>query len=220
MDATAHAVLSDLREHGLAQVAGIDRQQYEMLAEQLGHIAERERIALRPGAHAYVAKPGRVPFHTDHPDIDILGWWCEEQDRSDGASLLLDARPVIEDLPPQTRETLRSVSLQCPPLAGGPPTEHRPVLWSEAGREAVFCSPWLRSAWPLPDHERSLEEFRTRLSASAKTAVTSIRLEPGMALLVDNHRVLHGRGPIEPDSRRVLHRLWIQTSNNATHPYR
>jgi hypothetical protein len=60
-------ITGDVRYHGVALVPGLSPEAYEELARSLGEIVGRERIALRPGAHAYVAKPGRVPFHTDHP---------------------------------------------------------------------------------------------------------------------------------------------------------
>jgi alpha-ketoglutarate-dependent taurine dioxygenase len=215
MRPTLDRITGDLREQGVAPVPRLTPQAYEELARTLGEIVGRERIALRPGAHAYVAKPGRVPFHTDHPDVDILAWWCEAQDSEDGASQLVDTRPVVAALPEDVREILCDVELVCPPLAGGPPTERRQVLRPVDRGYSVFCSPWLKSAWPLPTHEAALELFRQRLSEHSRTAALSIRLEPGTALFVDNHRILHGRGPIPEGSLRCLRRLWIRLPGDA-----
>ncbi len=139
----------------------------------------------------------------------MIGWWCERQDEADGASLLLDARTVVETLSEGDRALLRQVELWCPPRSGGPPTLRFPVLKATARGEAVFCSPWLKSANPIQAHEEVLGAFREKLSAAAKRSAVSVRLQAGSALFVDNTRVLHGRGAIGDRSQRRLHRLWL-----------
>jgi hypothetical protein len=214
VSAVKHVVIAaELLNAGFACVRGsfdpLGRRRYIELAAQLGDLVGEETIAVRPGAHAYVAKPGRVPLHTDHPQVNIIGWLCEEQDDTDGASLVLDTRPLVTSLPDEERELLRQVELICPPLVGGPPTERWPVLQKTRSDDAVFCSPWLRSAKPLKEHEDALERFRLCLSDEAKRALVEIRLMRGDALFVDNRRVLHGRGAIAETSRRRLYRVWI-----------
>ncbi len=203
-------VEADLRERGLAHIRGpLDAAAYRDLARSLGDIVGAELIALRPGAHAYVAKPGPVPLHTDHPEVDVIGWWCERQDEADGASLLFDARPVLDALPEEDRVLLRQVELWCPPLRGGPPTLRFPVLRATPDGDALFCSPWLKSANAIPAHEAALGAFREKLSVAARRSTNSVRLEAGSALFVDNTRVLHGRAAIFERSQRRLHRLWL-----------
>lgn len=177
-----------------------------------GEIVGQERIALREGAHAYVARPGPVPLHTDHPDADLVAWWCEAQDADDGATLLLDAAPVVAGIGSALRAVLRDVRLACPPLAGGPPSESRPVLRSGVDGMALFCSPWLRAVDPVAEHQAALDTLRGALSAAGRSAAIRRRLAPGEVLVVDNRRVLHGRGPIAATSRRVLHRAWVRLS--------
>lgn len=210
------AILRGLRDQGYVRVAGLDLAQYRALAEGLGEIVGDERIALRPGAHAYVAKPGPVPLHTDQPEVETIGWFCARQDDQDGASLLLDTRPVVGGLSEDLRRRLLDVHLVTPPLAGGPPTMTWPVLRETPEGAAVFCSPWLRSASPNPDHTEVLEIFRHQLSDAIGRERISIRLEPGDALFVNNRRVLHGRGAIDPASRRCLRRLWVQRTPSET----
>lgn len=210
------AIMEALRERGFAVAHGpLDRIGYIELARQLGDLVAEESIALRPGAHAYVAKPGSVPLHTDHPEVDIIGWLCEAQDDSDGASLLLDTRPVVASLAESERETLRRVRLACPPLAGGPPTGTWPVLRQANDGVAVFCSPWLRAVGASDDEAEALERFRDHLS-SAAAAPAEVQLVPGEALFVDNRRVLHGRRAIAESSRRRLWRVWLRLASSAS----
>ncbi len=199
-----------LGEHGFAVLREpLGRDDYLGLARELGALVGAEAIALRPGAHAYVAKPGRVPLHTDHPEVDVVGWLCEVQDESDGASLLLDTRPVLDALAASERELLLRVRLACPQLAGGPPTGTWPVLRETHEGYAVFCSPWLQAVGAKDDEAEALDRFRRRLSAAATTPA-EVRLAPGEALFIDNRRVLHGRRALLESSRRQLLRVWLR----------
>ena len=200
-----------LRERGFIHVRdALTLDEFRGLGLTIGDVVGEERIALRPGAHAYVAKPGPVPLHTDQPEVEIIGWRCENQDDEDGASLLFDTRPFVEGLDVSLVDMLHDVQLVTPPLEGGPPTMRWPVLRRTASGDAVFCSPWLRSASSAPSHVSALERFREQLSRTIKRASTRVRMSAGEMLFVDNQRVLHGRGAIAPASRRVLHRLWIR----------
>jgi len=194
----------------------VPRDEFESIVRQLGTTIAEERIQLRPGAHAYVAKPGRVPLHTDHPDVDFIAWHCIEQDADDGASLLLDARPVLESMQqasPAHYAKLFDTQLACPPLAGGPPTLARAVLRSVQGQTYLFCSPWLSAVDASEGRGEALAALRERLSTAAKTQLVSHRMPRGGVLIVDNRRVLHGRGPIAEHSKRHLRRVWIASGS-------
>jgi hypothetical protein len=210
MRAGTGAVQRYLVSQGIAHVRGpLDRAGFLALAGALGKPLGAERIALRPGAHAYVAKPGPVPFHTDHPDVGVIGWWCERQDEVDGASRLLDTRPITMGLPAESRSVLEAADLWCPPLAGGPPTERRPALRVEAGEDAIFLPPWLLLAEETEERKAALELVVESVRVAAESAVVEIRLQPGEALFADNRRMLHGRRAIGERSGRALQRVWV-----------
>lgn len=204
-------LVDDLAKDGFAVLRGtFDAVGYRELGMSIGEVVGEERIAIRPGAHAYVAKPGPVPLHTDQPEVDVIAWHCERQDENEGSSLLFDMRPFIEQLPEALRRKLHEVHLQTPPLAGGPPTMRWPVLRRTPDGDAVFCSPWLRSSSPREDHIEALDDFRQRLSSSIRGGQFSVRLLAGDVLFVDNRRLLHGRAAIPLDSKRCLRRLWLR----------
>jgi hypothetical protein len=206
----SQTIEKELRERGFSHIpAPLAQEEYTSLAASLGKIVGSELIALRPGAHAYVAKHGKVPLHTDQPQVDVISWRCERQDEQDGRSLLLDTRPIVASLSEKQRELLRSVELWCPLLSGGPPVLRFPVLTPTPEGEAVFCSPWLRAASDGQTHQEALDAFRQLISEAAKNSTTEVRLSPGEALFVDNRRVLHGRKAIGEQSQRRLHRLWV-----------
>jgi alpha-ketoglutarate-dependent taurine dioxygenase len=57
---------------------------------------------------------------------------------------------------------------------------------------------------------RLLEKFAEYLR---RKEVITIRLKAGESVFIDNNRILHGRGPIQEDSQRLIKRVWIKADN-------
>lgn len=219
MRPTTHGIMDELTQRGFALASELGSMvEFRALAANAGVVVAEEPIQLREAAHAYVARPGPVPLHTDHPQVEIAAWFCVEQDKTDGATLLLDASPVLASYTADDRALLKTVKVVCPLVAGGPPRQRFPVLRpspSGANRELLFCSPWLDAADSIAGHQEALTDLRSRLGRRAASDLAEVRLQPGQALFVDNQRVLHGRRRIGKGSHRHLHRLWLITHETA-----
>lgn len=205
-------LVAAVRDRGyvhIRQTLGLDG--FRALAAEIGHVVGEEAIELRDGAHAYVAQPGAVPFHTDQAQVEIIGWLCRDQDQGDGASLLLDSRGILADMAPASRDRLRRVKLACPPVVGGPPAMAVPVIREFSERHLFFCSPWLDPIDGTAEAREALGELGSLIETRSRTDTIRIRLEPGESLFIDNQRVMHGRSELPPTSRRRLHRIWIIT---------
>jgi len=69
----------------------------------------------------------------------------------------------------------------------------------------IFYAPWL-----VPDAAPPvLRVLGESLRAEERFRVVEIRLEVGQTLIVDNHRMLHGRRALCEGSKRRLKRFWI-----------
>ena len=156
-----------------------------------------------------VYRAAGLSYHTDSPVVDVLAWYCVEQDALDGTSTLVDTGDMPQhfdddELAVLSRVRVRTMSrdaedreivLEYPLLAAG----------------KVYYAPWLLSP-DLGEREREVAgRFADYLAQKDATDPIRIRLKPGEALFVDNHRILHGRSTIPPDSRRHLVRLYIRT---------
>jgi hypothetical protein len=195
-----------LQDAGYAVVRDLDVDGYRALARALGPLVREDRVAIEEGARAYVARPNAVPFHNDHPQVETIAWRCERQDDLDGASLVLDARPVLARLDAADRRALRETILVVRLRIKGATAERWPVLRDSPRGELLFFAPWLEAISSAPDAP-ALERLR---AAFAETPpIARVRLAPGEAIFVDNQRLLHGRDAIAPNSERHLHRLWI-----------
>jgi hypothetical protein len=106
-------MLSEILKEGFV-VTRCERSELDATLHTMGTVIQRERVVLREGGHAYLSKPGRVSLHTDHPQAQLIAWFCEEQDHDDGANHLLDSRPVVLGLSESSRRTLRMMQLECP----------------------------------------------------------------------------------------------------------
>jgi hypothetical protein len=204
----------ELRDQG---VVWLDRQhddqEFIEIASRLGKIVDDTPVRVVPGKRTYLARPDPIPLHTDHPIADLIAWRCAAQDERDGASLLLDGRDVIAALDEETRSALHRLELPAMVRLGEPATPTT-ILAKEGGGERLFYAPWLEAVDPCAATRTTLVAFRcvlTGLQARARR----IRLLPGHILLVDNRRMLHGRGALLRESTRRLRRLWIESRSRA-----
>jgi alpha-ketoglutarate-dependent taurine dioxygenase len=74
----------------------------------------------------------------------------------------------------------------------------------------VYYPPIVRPEQPGPEGLAALQELVERVREVGPSEQIRIRLDVKDALFIDNRRTLHGRGPLRPDSPRLLQRVWIR----------
>ena len=219
----AHAVtaeiLASIESLGYAHIKlPLSEEGFETIAESLGSIALRTDLTITPNRSSIVYKPDEIGFHQDNPTMSMIGWYCVQQDELDGSGRLLDAGDVAGHFSPEERKVLGTISVRCP---DSDPKRHNPdigvfayFLWpllvEKARRCHVYYAPWLLLDSYDEEQSRALEKFAEYLRAKEENQAISIRLKKGESLFIDNNRMLHGRGPIQPDSKRFLKRVWIK----------
>jgi hypothetical protein len=199
-------LLATIRHEGFAVITrGLDDASFVELARDLGEIVDDTRVRIVPGKRTYLARPDPIPLHTDHPKASLIAWRCEAQDERAGASVLVDGHAVLANLDARTRAILAEIELPAM-VRFGDVAKPTPIV-SRDGR--VFYAPWLEPIERAVENHHALVAFREALS---RTPSRAVRLEAGHVLVVDNHRVLHGRSMLLTDSRRLLRRLWLAAS--------
>ncbi|HET9679463.1 MAG TPA: hypothetical protein VFP95_02745, partial [Gammaproteobacteria bacterium] len=58
----------------------------------IGRITNVSDIKVNPDSRALLCSNQAMPFHTDHPDANVIAWYCVAQSSNGGASLLVDSR--------------------------------------------------------------------------------------------------------------------------------
>ena len=171
-------------------------------------------------------------FHTDNSFgetvVDWVGLLCLKTARSGGISQVVSGPAVVEAL---RREYPRALEALGRPFhvdrrggvrLGEDPTVLRPVIelggpqplfrylryWIEAGHE--------KAGEPLsPDRREALDRLDEVLNRPALRA--EFALEPGQVYFINNRWILHNRTGFEddpePERRRHLVRLWLETGN-------
>lgn len=157
------------------------------------------------------------PLHTDDTFTAAPVRWvlmhCWRADPAGGGvSVVTDLRDILPDLDAATIARLRVADFPSPyGLA--------PVLFPAAQAAAHVEDPW-GIRFNLRDFVGYGERFGPALSAPQHEALQAVMaaaerhsrrlmLAPGDCLVVDNHRVLHGRSAFAPDSGRLLKRLRV-----------
>lgn len=196
----------ELQARGFSVLRSTLLDEVETMAHALGDVLRVSEVRLMTGVGTHLASPERIPPHTDHPAVRYIAWFCRENQAFGGESVLLDGHKAIDQLSARQRLTLSKAYLRCPTLEGRVPIGQRTV-WHERTR-SLFFAPWLPRS---QEHEQSLRDFERCLDAPP-TPRYSVRLEPGDALILDNHRMLHSRDALDRDSPRWLTRYWIGES--------
>ncbi|WP_081973631.1 TauD/TfdA family dioxygenase [Kitasatospora phosalacinea] len=202
------AVSERLREHGAVLLDGLHgRDGVRAVAELLMDPVLRHRDSGPDGLTALrdlgASIAGRSTFaglgrgalapHTDctqaqdPPRLLLLA--CQQEGAVGGSSILVDGRRVLGDVLRLGSEVLAALSAPRAAYFGGVDGRFGPVL-----------EPLGDGRWHLRHREDALARFSPdavphlpALREAVRRNAVTVRLRPGQALLVDNHRVLHGR---------------------------
>jgi hypothetical protein len=174
-------------------VASFATHPWETARALCGEVAMVERQPIKPVAHgrSFASRASDAPLHTDSqlfhgapPDLQILG--CVRPAESGGDTLLLDSRTVI------ARATNLDALFQRPRTFRFVFGDLVATTISAVGDALIFTHP------PRSDDGIALD----------LRDPTRVRLEAGDVIVVDNHRMLHGRTAFD-DPHRELQRLLV-----------
>jgi hypothetical protein len=172
----------------------------------------------------------RFDTHSDNAFLeprapDYLGLCCYRQAKEGGASLLLNAHAVHNEIlaaHPQWLARLYQIFHHDLPsnqhLPDGPPTKAWPIFEERDGDLVmhflrIYIDPGMETAGcPLTDEERAMLDFIDDLT-QREDLLFEHRLNPGEALFNNNRWLLHGRRSFidaaNPEAGRLLARTWM-----------
>jgi hypothetical protein len=195
---------ASLAAHGHLHLDSFPYSAFREAIAGLGTIIHRTEVRVRPESKAMVTSHRSLDLHTDHHAARYIAWYCHRQSDEGGESLLLDARAVFEHLAPGHRDRLFNLHLYEHKVFPDDPGSW-PFVMYEQGRLRFYYSFWLTN--PSDRDEPAYQAFQQVL---AETPRTELKLRPGDALIIDNHRMLHGRKAIGMEGDRYLERFWIK----------
>jgi gamma-butyrobetaine dioxygenase len=177
------------------------------LAGSAPRMVERQVIRAVPGGRSFASNDRKTPLHADlqmflgaPADLQVMA--CVRQADHGGASILCDMWPIVDAVRLRDQElfdALFSVERRFPFVAGDVTS---PTIARFGDRIAFLHAPRALDDDPL---SRRIGDLL------ARAATSKVRLQAGEILVVDNHRVLHGREAFS-DPRRELVRFLVWTA--------
>lgn len=201
----AAAVRQDALVNGFALLRGASDDELATVLAAFGHVIHIEEVASEADTGSLVSSRHGLTPHTDHHAAHHIVWSCRQQADQGGDSLLVDGLELVRALPQHHQRALEAVVLTEHNIFEGDVDEH-PMLTFVDGRLRLYYSYWLARGDMAGAAREAFDAFTRALQVVPQQR---LRLRPGDVLVVDNHRMLHGRTPIIGTSPRLLLRYWL-----------
>lgn len=199
----------ELFDNGFLHLTGQTEEQLNDLINSLGQVIFITDVIVKPESKGLVTSARGLDFHTDHHKAKYIVWYCYKQTDLGGDSILIDAEKIYQQLSEEYKQQLKTIEPFEHKIFPGDKDSYPLVTTDENGKRKFYYSFWL-----VKDEDKqnpAMLEFQ-RLIKQAEPV--KIRLKERDILVVDNHRVFHGRTPIEGSKDRFLKRFWL-TANNS-----
>jgi pyridoxine 5'-phosphate synthase PdxJ len=199
----------ELFDNGFLHLTGQTEEQLNDLINSLGQVIFITDVIVKPESKGLVTSARGLDFHTDHHKAKYIVWYCYKQTDLGGDSILIDAEKIYQQLSEEYKQQLKTIELFEHKIFPDDKDSYPLVTTDENGKRKFYYSFWL-----VKDEDKqnpAMLEFQ-RLIKQAEPV--KIRLKERDILVVDNHRIFHGRTPIEGSKDRFLKRFWL-TANNS-----
>ena len=226
-EALCREVLLNLKRAGFARInQPVSFETFESIATEIGTIElvseiriddnqaqqlhQTRKVKARPSPY----KADSLGFHSDNPRMDVLAWYCFEQDENTGATLLIDTSDLPSYLAEDDLAALCETNLWYSVRSLESDEEQLfqiPLVIRKSTGCYVYYQPWLFLDAYDAEQTRVLQKFSDYLAYKQRTQTISVKLEKQECLFIDNRRILHGRDAIAGNSRRHLRRFFIRT---------
>ena len=183
----------------------------EGILASLGEVIQTTEIRENPQSTRLLASSQPMDYHTDHHAASFIAWHCKSQSATGGESLLIDTQQILSGLSESILSLLREINVKTHKVF----YDDKPSLPLLSNTEdehvfAIYYASWLTSSTASIKHYKALKKFQEELKQAKPI---EILLSEGEILIIDNHRILHGRAGFPANSNRWLTRYWLKQSN-------
>jgi hypothetical protein len=196
-------VLQELTKKGFFRITDFHTiEDYEKLTDSLGEIVHSSDIRVMPEDQQFsvIKTAESIPMHHDSPEADFISWYCISEAESYEPTLLLDGNKLIGQLTENEKKALSLISSNltmdgtCPVLSENRLSYDPQLLLLDGASEECL---------------HALTRLNT-LIESSKSELIEVHLKQHEILIIDNARMMHGRGNLRQNSSRYLYRRWIK----------
>jgi hypothetical protein len=200
---------NELREKGFIHLTNQSETELENILNELGEVIHTTDVVVKPESRGMVTTSLGLDFHTDHHKAKYILWYCHKQTDLGGDSILIDADKIFLQLTGEEQNDLKKIKLFEHKIFPGDKDNNPFVEIDEKGNRIFYYSFWL-----VKDEDKQNPSFIKFQNLIKQTEPTKINLKERDILIVDNHRIFHGRTAIEGSKDRFLKRYWLTANQN------
>jgi Taurine catabolism dioxygenase TauD, TfdA family len=205
------SIESKISDQGYTIIRYPDSKDIEEILDSLGDVIQTTEIRENPRSTRLLGSNQAMDFHTDHNAANYIAWHCNSQSATGGESLLIDTRQILAEFSKSTLSLLQEISVKTHKVFYGDKLSIPLLTPTEDEHDfAVYYASWLIGPQASIKHTKALDKFRQEL---AQAKPVELLLSEGDILIIDNHRMLHGRTGFPPNSNRWLTRYWLKRSD-------
>ncbi len=151
-----------------------------------------------------------LDLHTDHHLAEYIILHAVEPAQNGGKNLLADMQTTFDALPQDCQQILERISFQEHKIFPSDIGTHPFITRQNNEPPKFYYTFWLANNL-TETQNLALEIFKNELTKRVKFFM----LNKGDLLIIDNHRIAHGRTAIQ--GNRMFERYWLQDCNFLTH---
>jgi len=192
---------NELNELGYCHIPNQNENELQQILDELGNVINETDVIANAESKSLVTSDKFLDFHTDNHLAKYIIWQCRKQADEGGFSMLCDAEKVYSKLDETEKEQLSKIHVFEHKLF----PENRnsnPIVREIDGKRKFYYSFWLAR-----EKYRKMEIFIKWRDLIQQSEHTKLRLEKNDILVIDNHRIFHGRTEIKGE--RFLKRFWL-----------
>lgn len=201
---TGNNKFDSLVNYGWLHLANKEETEIGLILQQLGQVIFTTDVIVSKESRSLVTSDQGIDVHTDHSEAKYIAWYCYKQTDKGGETVLVDLHPVYKLLPEGQKKELEKVMLHQHKVYPDD-KELQPLVQYENGNARFYYSDWLLRQEHI--QYQSVRQFQQLLQKQERI---KLKLKPKDMLIIDNHRLVHGRTPIEGNKDRNLKRFWLK----------
>jgi len=194
-------ILEQLNEFGFVHLPKQTETDLSNILNVLGEVINETDVIANSESKSLVTSDKYLDFHTDNHLAKYIVWFCHKQAEKGGYSIICDAEKVYSKLNVEEKIQLSKIHVYEHKLY----PENRnsnPIVRETEGKRKFYYSFWLAR-----EKYRKLSVFKKWRYLIENEEHERILLNETDILIVDNHRVFHGRTEIK--GKRNLKRYWL-----------
>lgn len=196
-------MITELLSKGYIILRNQNQSNVDRIISELGTLLYTQDVTIMENSRGLVTSEKALDYHTDHHKTKYIILHCIEQTDIGGESILIDALNIYRKMDISLQKELELINLFEHKIFEDD-KEFYPLVSKKDDEIRFYYSFWLVD--DLDRNNLALKKFQELIKIEKHT---EFKLDPNDILIIDNHRMLHGRKEIAGNKQRLLKRYWI-----------